>query len=150
MKPIARFAAAMALASVPAIAAAHVTVWPKEVAAGAREKLVVRVPNEKQVDTVAVEVLFPAGVKVTAVEQKPGWMTEPLRDEAGALVGVRWSGKLAPHQFVEFGLLSATPAKAGTYAFPAVQSFADGSRSDWSGPAGSKAPAAQVVVRAKP
>jgi uncharacterized protein YcnI len=35
-------------------ASAHVTVWPEESAAAEHEKYEVPVPNEKQVDTVAI------------------------------------------------------------------------------------------------
>ena len=57
---------AAALLLLPMAAFAHVTVWPKESTAGAHEKYEVRVPNEKQADTVAIEVRFPAGLRVIA------------------------------------------------------------------------------------
>ena len=142
MRP-ALIVAALVLA-VPA--SAHVTVWPKESAAGAREKYEVRVPNEKQVDTIALELRFPAGLKVTSIEQKPEWRTELVRDAAGAIVGVRWSGKLAPMQFTDFGLLATNPAGGSNLIWTATQLFADGSKIEWSGPAGSKTPAARVSI----
>ena len=134
------------LVAIPAAAAAHVTVWPKESTAGAREKYEVRVPNEKQADTIGIELRFPAGVRVSAVEQKPGWLSEPMRDPAGALIGVRWTGKLAPQQFTEFGLLAVNPPAAKELVWTAVQIYADGTRVDWSGPAGSKTPAPRVSL----
>jgi uncharacterized protein YcnI len=127
-------------------ASAHVTVWPKESAAGAREKYEVRVPNEKQADTIAVELRFPAGLKVGSIEQKPEWRTELVRDAAGAIVGVRWTGKLAPMQFTEFGLLATNPAGGSDLVFNATQLFADGTKVEWSGAAGSKTPAARVTL----
>ena len=139
---------AAALLLLPAGALAHVTVWPKESSAKAREKYEVRVPNEKQADTVAVELRFPAGVRVTSFEQKPGWMTEPIRDASGNAVGVRWTGRLAPQQFTEFGLLAVNPPAAGELSWTAVQSFSDGTRVEWSGPPGSKTPAPRVTISA--
>ena len=127
-------------------AAAHVTVWPKQSSLGAREKYEVRVPNEKPVDTIGVEVRFPAGLRVTSVEQKPEWRAEALRDPSGRLIGVRWTGKLGPEQFTEFGLLAVNPASGGELSFTAIQVFADGTRVEWSGAAGSKTPAPRVTL----
>ena len=140
------FAAALLLMPAPALA--HVTIWPKESTAKAREKYEVRVPNEKQADTVAVELRFPAGLRVTSFEQKPGWMTEPIRDASGTAIGVRWTGRLAPQQFTEFGLLAVNPPAAGELSWTAVQSFSDGTRVEWSGPPGSKTPAPRVTISA--
>lgn len=142
---IIRFAAALSIVSaVPGVA--HVTVWPKSSVAGAHEKYVVRVPNEKQSDMIAVELTLPAKLKVTSFEQKTGWSTELRRDTSGAITGVRWAGRLPPQQFAEFGLLAVNPAAAGTLSFGAVQFYADGTRSEWSGPPSSKTPAPQVTI----
>jgi uncharacterized protein YcnI len=127
-------------------AAANVSVWPQQSAPGAREKYEIRVPNEKQADTTAIELRFPAGVRVTSFEQKPGWMTEAVRDGSGRIVGVRWTGKLPPSQFAEFGLLAVNPASGNALVWPAVQTYADGTRIEWSGKPGSKTPAARVTL----
>jgi len=107
------------------------------------------VPDEKQVDTVALELRFPPGLRVTSIEQKPGWMSELLRDASGNAIGVRWTGKLAPMQFTELGLLAANPATGSELVWSAIQTFADGTRIEWSGPPGSKAPAPRVTLSAK-
>jgi uncharacterized protein YcnI len=130
--------------SVPA--GAHVTVWPKQSTTGAREKYEIRVPNEKQTDMIAVEVKFPAGLKVNFFEQHPGWTTEVVRDASGAIVGARWSGKLPPMQYTEFGLLAANPAAEGELVWAETQIFVDGTKVEWSGPAGSKTPASRVTI----
>ena len=143
LKPIA-FATMLAVA-IPA--SAHVTVWPRESVEGAREKYEIRVPNEKQADTIRVELRFPGGLKVTSFEQKPGWSTEPLRDGSGAIVGARWTGRLPPMQFTEFAVLAVNPPRAGELAWTALQLYADGTRVEWSGPAGSRTPAPRVTVR---
>jgi YD repeat-containing protein len=127
-------------------AAAHVTVWPNQSAPGAREKYELRVPNEKQVDTIAVEVSFPTGLKLTSFEQKPGWNTEVRRDASGAITGARWTGRLPPQQFTEFGLLAGNPASGRDLVWTAVQTYADGTKIEWSGPAGSKTPAPRVTL----
>ncbi|MEA3080590.1 MAG: hypothetical protein QOD54_258 [Sphingomonadales bacterium] len=132
--------AAVALAS---SASAHVTVSPQQSAPGAREKYELRIPNERKSATITVEFHFPTGLRVTAVEQKPGWQAEALRDPAGNLIGVRWIGSLPPEQFTEFGLIGVNPT-AGELVFTAIQAFADGTKINWSGAAGSKTPAARV------
>lgn len=129
-------------------AAAHVTVWPKLSQAGAHEKYEVRVPNEKQVDTLSVELRIPKGVRIRSFEQKPGWTAEALRDSSGAIVGVRWSGRLPANQFTEFGLLAVNPSSGADLVWPAVQSFADGTRVEWTGAKGSKTPAPHVTIEA--
>ena len=141
------FTAAL-LAAAPA--AAHVTVAPKQSVAGARERYAILVPNEKMADTVAVEVTFPKALRVKAFQQLSGWMTEPVRDKSGALVGARWTGRLAPQQFVEFGVLAINPASGSDLAWTAIQLFSDGSSVEWSGAPGSKTPAAHVTLRPAP
>ena len=128
-------------------ATAHVSVWPKESVQGEREKYEIRVPNEKQVDTIALEVGFPSGLKVTSFEQKPGWNTEPLRDPSGAIIGARWTGRLPPQQFTEFGLLAVNPATGSQLLWSATQVYADGTKVEWSGEPGSKAPAPRVTLK---
>lgn len=145
MRPIPIFAAALAFA-VPA--QAHVTVWPKTSSLGAHEQYEVRVPNERQVDTVAIEVRFPTALKITSFEQKPGWNTELIRDASGAIAGVRWSGSLAAMQFTQFGLLATNPAHGSELVWSATQVYADGTKIEWSGPSNSKTPAPRVSLTA--
>jgi hypothetical protein len=139
-----RLLISLAAAALASTASAHVTVSPQQSAPGAREKYELRVPNERKSATITVEFHFPKGLRVTAVEQKPGWQAEALRDPAGNLIGVRWIGNLPPEQFTEFGLLAVNPTGGGDLAFTAIQAFADGTKINWSGAAGSKTPAARV------
>jgi uncharacterized protein YcnI len=136
--------AAALFAAAPA--PAHVTVSPQQSTQGAREKYEIRVPNELQADTIQVEVRFPASLRVTALEQKAGWFTEPLRDKDGRIIGARWTGKLPAGQFTEFGLLATNPKTGTTLEWTAVQAFADGGRIEWSGKPGSKTPAPRVTL----
>jgi uncharacterized protein YcnI len=131
-------------AALSTAASAHVTVTPQQSAPGAREKYELRVPNERKSATITVEFRFPATLRVTAVEQKPGWSAEAIRDSSGNLAGVRWVGNLPPEQFTEFGLLGVNPANGGELVFTATQAFADGTKIEWSGAAGSKTPAPRV------
>jgi hypothetical protein len=135
---------ALLAAALATAASAHVTIWPQQSAPGAREKYELRVPNERKFDTIAIEFRFAPGLRVTAVEQKPGWQAEALRDPAGKLIGVRWTGRLPPENFTEFGLLAVNPPAGGDLVFTALQAFTDGTKIEWSGAAGSKSPAPRV------
>ena len=84
-----RLLISLAAAAFATSAVAHVTIWPQQSVPGAREKYELRVPNERKSATITVEIRFPAGLRVTAVEQKPGWHAEALRDSSGNLAGVR-------------------------------------------------------------
>jgi len=136
----------LAAAALATSASAHVTVSPQQSAPGAREKYELRVPNDRKSATITVEFRFPQGLHVTAVEQKPGWQAEAFRDASGNLTGVRWVGNLPPEEFTEFGLLGVNPPAGGELAFTAIQAFADGTKVEWSGAAGSKTPAARVKL----
>src|SRR5689334_16111217 len=109
----------LAALTLAASASAHVTVWPQQSAPGAREKYELRVPNGRKSATITVEVRFPPNLRVTAVEQKPGWSAEAIRDPSGHLTGVRWVGNLPPEQFTEFGLLGVNPGSGGELVFTA-------------------------------
>lgn len=145
-----RLLISVAAVAFAASANANVTVSPQQSMAGAREKYDLRVPNERRSATITVEFRFPPGLRVTAVEQKPGWQAEAFRDSSGNLSGVRWVGNLPPEQFTEFGLLGVNPPKGGELVFTAIQAFADGTKIEWSGAAGSKTPAARVKLVAGP
>ena len=81
MRPMISLAAAVLATS----ASAHVTVSPQQSAPGAREKYELRVPNERKSATITIEFRFPPGLRVTAIEQKPGWQAEAQAPSASAL-----------------------------------------------------------------
>jgi Uncharacterized protein conserved in bacteria len=141
-----RLLISLATAVLATSASANVTVLPQQSAPGAREKYELRVPNERKSATITVEFRFPVGLRVTAVEQKPGWQAEAFRDATGNLTGVRWVGNLPPEEFTEFGLIGVNPPAGGQLVFAATQAFADGTKIEWSGAAGSKTPAARVKL----
>ena len=139
-------AAAFAVLLAPAAALAHAVVFPKTSAPGAYEKYVLRVPNEKDVPTVRVELRFPAGARVTAFGEVPGWQLQVLTDSARRITGAVWTGTLAPQRFVEFPFVAANPKAVTRLAWPAVQTYADGARVEWTGPEGSKTPASATTI----
>ena len=140
------FAALCVLAASPAFA--HIRVYPNESVAGAREKYVVRVPNEKQVNTIRVEGEFPAGLDVYDFEFKPGWKLDFKKDAQGKIIGATWTGTALPYEFVEFGLLALNPKQAQSLKWKFTQFYADGMTEEFSGPIDSRLPALVVTLRA--
>lgn len=135
--------AALATASA---AQAHVSVSPGEGEAGARQVYVVRMPNEKQVDTVRLHVRIPEGVRVTAARQQPGWTVTLERDPSGKVVAVHWVGTLGPDQYAEFALQGRNPDQPGELRWLASQTYAGGLVVDWTGERGSKTPAPITTI----
>ncbi len=127
---------------------AHVTVQPRESLAGATEKYTIRVPNEKNVPTLRLEVEFPAAAEITAVDQKAGWIVELKKDSSGKIIGAIWSGStIAPREVVEFGFTARNPAGEITLVWKAVQVYDDASRSEWTGTQGSRSPAPATQIK---
>jgi len=136
------------LAIVPsALLLAHITVWPKESAPGARERYTMRVPNEKQVATVRIEGEFPAELNVYDFEFKPGWKIDFKKDDKGKITGATWTGKIVPYEFVEFGLLGLNPKEGASLTWKFVQFYEDGMKEEFTGPVGSRYPSPVVTLK---
>lgn len=136
------------------IAGAHVTVLPKEVTQGTYEKFAVRVPTEKDVPTVKVEVKFPVNdVSISRFEPKPGWKYEVTKDANGTINGVIWTAEgegLSPTEFGEFYMQGKVSDQAARIVWKAYQTYKDGSVVEWVGAEGSDKPASVTTVRPKP
>jgi uncharacterized protein len=156
---------AVALAGLPAVASAHVTLQPNEVPAGAFKRLDVRVPNERDnASTKKVEVKLPPGFIFVSYEPVVGWnaqvklakLAKPVEvfgekhTEQVDRVTFTATGKgVAPGQFQDFGLSVALPDKAGTtLTFKALQTYSNGETVRWIGAPGSDQPAPQVKLTA--
>lgn len=125
----------------------HVVVRPRQSSPGAVEKYTMRVPNERTVATVRVEIGFPAAVEVTAVDEQAGWKLEVKKDASGRIVGAIWSGaRLAPREVVEFTFTARNPTSETKLAWNAIQTYEDDSRSEWTGPEGSRSPASVTTI----
>jgi hypothetical protein len=137
------------LAIVPsAFLFAHITIWPKESAPGARERYTMRVPNEKQVNSIRVEGEFPAELKLYDFEFKPGWKIDFKKDDKGNIIGATWTGTLAPYEFIEFGMLGINPKEGTTLVWKFVQYCDNGTKEEFTGPIGSKYPSPVVTLKA--
>lgn len=132
-------------------AQAHVNVYPKETTTGSYEKYTVRVPVEKDVNTVKVKLEFPAGVKVNTVQPVPGWSYEFEKDKDGVNTALVWTatdGGIKAHEFMEFAFVGANPKEEGALAWKAYQTYADGEVVEWTGDKDSKTPASVTTVKA--
>jgi uncharacterized protein YcnI len=126
---------------------AHVTVQPKQSAPDAVEKYSLRIPTEKFVPTVRVDVEFPAALNVSAFEPKAGWKIEEKKDASGKMVGVILTGSLGPGESTQFSFTAKNPGLEGKISFKAIQIYEDGTKSEWTGPEGSRTPAPIVEIK---
>lgn len=129
---------ALALAVVAFVGAssavAHVDVLPSEVTAGEPERFTIRVPSERDLDTVSVQVLFPPQVTVYAVRPIAGWTAQILLRPDKRTRGVVFrGGRIGEGEFQEFDVLG-TPQEAGTALWRTRQTYADGVVKPWTGP----------------
>jgi uncharacterized protein YcnI len=104
------------------------------------------VPNEKNVATTRVEIQFPSDVRVTSFIDVPGWQLEVQRDSAKRIVGAVWTGTLAPERSIEFPFVAVNPKTPAQIHWPAIQTYANGDRVEWTGAEGSKSPASVTMI----
>ncbi|MDQ1500067.1 MAG: hypothetical protein QOI86_3407 [Actinomycetota bacterium] len=141
-------AAGAALVLPAASAFAHVTVNPREAAAGGYTKLAFRVPNERDgVNTTKLEVDFPTDHPVASVSVRPhaGWtytvektkLPAPVKSGDGdiseAVTRITWTGgTIKPGEFDEFEVsVGPLPADADSLTFKALQTYGDGQIVRW-------------------
>src|SRR5678815_5393987 len=121
-----KFAVIVAFLFATAAAAyGHVTVQPKQSAAGATETYSIRVPTEKFVPTVRVEVEFPANLNVQSFESKTGWKIEEKKNASGKIVGVNLIGSIPTGESAIFNFRAGNPSEAGKLTFKAIQIYED-------------------------
>jgi uncharacterized protein YcnI len=135
------------------IASAHVVVYPKDTTQGAYEKFTVRVPTEKDVPTVKVEVKFPLdAVAISRFEPKVGWSYQIAKDTNGKITGVTWTAAgegLSSTEFGDFSMQGKVADTATQISWKAYQTYKDGSVVEWVGAEGSDKPASITTVKAK-
>ena len=143
-----RLAAIVAfLATTIGTAYGHVTIQPKQSTAGASVKYTMRVPTEKFVPTVRIEVEFPGALNVSSFESKPEWKIEEKKDASDRVSGATLTGSIAPGESPEFNFMARNPGEEGKLSFKVIQIYQDGSKSEWTGPEGSRTPAPVTEVK---
>lgn len=147
-QPFSRYAAiAIVLLTTIGTAYGHVTIQPKQSAPGSDVRYTMRVPTEKFVPTVRIEVEFPAALNVSAFEPKPQWRVEEKKDGSGKLIGVTLIGSIPTGQSSEFTFTARNPATESKLSWKVIQIYEDGSKSEWTGAEGSRTPAPATEVK---
>jgi uncharacterized protein len=145
-------AAATGVVVLAGVASAHVTVQPSTAAAGSYTTLTFEVPNESSgASTVGLDVELPADAPIASVsiQPKPGWTYEvahskpatPLKTDDGEVTEIvskiSWKAApgnpgIKPGEFDTFPISAGPlPAKAGSLAFKALQTYSDGTVVRW-------------------
>jgi uncharacterized protein len=154
----------------PAAAAAHISMHPNTIPAGAFATLNVRVPGEQEgAHVTKVDMLLPPGFTSLAYENVPGWgvkvinqkVSPPIQTDEGPVseevsqVVWTWSGPLGMvnnNQFVQFPLSVAIPANLAGQAleFKTLQSYSNGQVVHWIDPSlSAEHPDPRINVTAK-
>jgi uncharacterized protein YcnI len=130
----------------PSIVFAHAVVFPKTSTPGSYEKYVLRVPNERDVPTLQVELRFPKGVRVVSFGDVPGWKLQVVTDSARHITGAVWTGALPKDRFVEFPFVAVNPKDSTALTWPTYQTYQGGERVEWTGPESSKTPVSSTII----
>ena len=137
--------AAMFLIAVAAFG--HVRVSPAESTAGVTQRYTMRVPTERQSPTVRIELSLPAAVNVTSFGTTAGWKMEQQKDAQGRITGAVWSGGSIPFaEYAEFSFEAKNPATPMKLEWKVIQIYEDGTRSEWTGPEGSRTPSSVTTI----
>src|SRR6476660_6195456 len=145
---VGRVLLALVAVAVPAVALAHAVVYPKTSRPGAYEKYVLRVPNERDVPTIKVELHFPDSLRVVSFGDVPGWKLEVQTDSAQRVTGAVWTGVLPKEHFVEFPFVAVNPKDSTSLAWPTFQTYQGGERVAWTSPdTASKTPVSTTLIR---
>jgi uncharacterized protein YcnI len=131
-------------------ASAHVTVTaPGATAGGSDQEITFRVPVEKQVDTVGLQVVLPTDTPIASVEVQavPGWthtqktvkLAKPIVTDDGditeAVSEIDWTAAtgqgLKPGEFGAFTIIAGLLPDVPTLTFKAIQRYSDGSEVKW-------------------
>jgi uncharacterized protein YcnI len=161
--------AAAAVLAIPPVAAAHVSVNPREATPGGFSVMTVRVPNERDnKGTVKVDLRLPHGFYSLSYKKVPGWKVKITKKKLGKPVTLEgfkvttevtrvvWTGNprkggiIRPDQFEEFPISVRVPdGNAGDQlVFRAFQTYRGGERVAWTGAEDSDTPAPRVTLTA--
>ena len=136
----------LAILVAPSIVFAHAVVFPKTSSPGAYEKYVLRVPNERDVPTIKVEIRFPESLRVVSFGEVAGWKLQVLADSTQRVTGAVWTGVLPKERFVEFPFVAVNPKDSASVTWPTYQTYEGGERVEWTGPDSSFTPVSSTLI----
>lgn len=126
-----------------AVASAHVTVAPSQSTTGAWETYTLKVPSEKDVATVRIDLRIPEGAEFKQYEPTPGW---EVTIDGNKVSWIATGEGIQTGQFQRFYYTAKNPDSAGELAWDAYQHYADGSLVQWSGEEGTESPHAITSI----
>jgi len=65
----------------------------------------------------------------------------------GKAIGAVWTGKMAPYEFVEFGMLGPNAKEGSDLVWKFVQYYDDGTKEEFTGPVGSRLPSPVTTLK---
>jgi periplasmic copper chaperone A len=129
---------------------AHVTVTaPGVTRGGGDQEITFRVPVEKNLDTVKLQVQLPTSTPIASVDVKPvpGWthseqttkLSTPIKTDDGditeAVTEITWTAEkgqgLKPGEYGDFTFIAGQLPDVASLTFPAIQTYSDGSTVKW-------------------
>lgn len=140
--------ATMSMVALASVAFAHVSVLPRQSPPGATERYTVRVPTERNVSTTSVEMEIPDGVTVLDVSH-PATGTHDVKRAGDRIVAIVWTTEIKARERAEFTFNARNPNEGAEIVWKVHQRYADGTASDWVGPAGSRQPAPMTKLAAQ-
>lgn len=130
-------------------AEAHVRITPQASKAAATETYTARVPTEGKTATTSVQLDVPAGVTIVSASA-PAGSTYELKREGDRIVAIVWTVEIQPGAVSELSFVARNPASGEQIVWKVHQRYADGTSSEWIGPAGSRAPAPVTLLGSDP
>lgn len=134
--------------NLPMIAESNAIVFPAQSNVSAGERYVLRVPNERAVATIGVELTFPAGLKVMSFQDVPGWKLTIHKDNAGVPIAAEWNGNLGVDRYVDFPFVAVNPDTAAVLTWPTTQEYLGGELVHWTGADTSQTPVSSTRINA--
>ncbi|ARJ50524.1 YcnI family protein [Staphylococcus lutrae] len=139
-------------APLSSVAEAHVTLNPNVSTPGSYAQYDVRVPVERDSNTVKIELEVPKDVTLSGVQPVPGFEHTFEKNKNGEITKVTWTatGKgIGQNEYMNFPIVVANPKKEGTYQWKAIQTYEDGKVVKWTDDdKKSETPAPTTVVKA--
>lgn len=133
------------------MASAHVTVMPSQSTPGAWETYILKVPVEKEINTVKVALKIPEGLAFKQYRPVPEWNVELTTADNGAVTAVTWtteSDGIGAGEFQQFEFVAQNPGEDTELAWDAFQYYSDGSVVEWTGAEGADRPHSLTVISA--
>ena len=121
-------------------AEAHVRITPAESKAGVTETYSARVPTEGKATTTSVQLDVPDDVTIVSAAA-PAGVTSELKKDGDRIVVVVWTTEIKPGDMAILSFVARNPRTGDQIVWKVHQRYADGTSSEWTGPAGTRGPA---------